>query len=219
MFQPSNTSVYIVDDHELVREGLRALLDGAGYSVVGESESVEDAVNGIVETRPAVAIIDVRLADGSGVDVCRQVGLQSPDTACLMLTSFDDDDSVFDAIEAGAAGFLLKKIRNLELVESIHRVANGERLLDSVTTARVLDRLRFGRQHDPDPLLNQLNLSERHVLDLVAEGLSNREIGERMHLAEKTVKNYVSRVLATLRLRSRTQAALYVTSNSRLSAG
>jgi two-component system response regulator DevR len=210
MAEAEQVTVYLVDDHELVREGLRGLLQGAGFVVVGEAATVDEAVPGILATRPSVAILDVRLSDGSGVDICRRITRQAPATACLMLTSYDDDDALFDAIEAGASGYLLKEIRNLELVEAVRRVANGERLLDSQATARVLERLRFGPHHDP--LLEGLNDRERRVLSLLGEGLSNRDIGERMLLAEKTVKNYVSTLLAKMGMRSRTQAALYWTS-------
>ena len=189
MAEVEQVTVYLVDDHELVREGLRALLEGAGFVVVGEAATVDQAVGEILATRPAVAILDVRLADGSGIDICRRMTQQAEGTACLMLTSYDDDDALFDAIAAGASGYVLKQIRNLELVEAVRRVANGERLLDSKATARVLERLRFGAHHDP--LLDGLTDRERRVLSLLGEGLSNREIGELMFLAEKTVKNYV----------------------------
>jgi two-component system response regulator DevR len=162
-------------------------------------------------TRPAVAILDIRLADGSGIDICRRVTQQSGDTACLMLTSYDDDGALFAAVAAGASGYLLKQIRNLELVEAVRRLARGETLLDSKATARVLERLRFGPHHDP--LLQGLTGSERRILSLLGEGLSNREIGERMLLTEKTVKSYVSTLLGKLGMRSRTQAALYVSTN------
>jgi DNA-binding NarL/FixJ family response regulator len=205
-------SVYLADDHELVREGLRAVLEAAGYAVAGEAGTVEQAIDGIANRRPAVAVIDVHLAGGSGIDVCRRSTVLSPGTACLMLASYTDDESLFAAIEAGAAGYLSTKIRTPELVEAISRVAAGERMLDTEAAARVFDRLRYGRTSN-DPRLDALNLSERLVLSLLTEGLSNKEIGERMCLAEKTVKNYVSRVLRALDLRSRTQAALYA-SNS-----
>jgi two-component system response regulator DevR len=212
MNEQDRVTLYIVDDHELVREGLRTLVEDAGYAVVGQAGTVDDAVEGIVQLRPSIAIVDIRLHDGSGVDVCRRVGPRAPETRCLMLTSYDDDDALFASIEAGAAGYLLKQIRNLDLVDAIRRVANGERLLDQDATARVFDRLRFGPRTD-DPRLDGLNVSERLVLSFLTQGLSNKEIGDRMHLAEKTVKNYVSRVLRALGMRSRTQAALYASAN------
>jgi two-component system response regulator DevR len=210
MADAEQVTVYLVDDHELVREGLRSLLERGGLVVVGEAATVNEAVAGILATQPAVAILDVRLAGGSGVDICRRITHQAPDTACLMLTSYDNDDALFDAIAAGAAGYLLKQIRNLELVDTVKRVANGERLLDATATAHVLERLRFGPHHDP--LLDGLSDRERRVLTLLGEGLSNRDIGERMLLTEKTIKNYVSDLLHKLGMQSRTQAALYVTS-------
>lgn len=209
MAEAEQVTVFLVDDHELVRGGLRALLEGAGFIVAGEAATVDQAVVGILATGPAVAILDVRLADGSGIDICRRITQQAAGTACLMLTSYDDDDALFDAIAAGAAGYVLKQIRNLELVEAVRRVASGERLLDSKATARVLERLRFGAHHDP--LLEGLTDREHRVLSLLGEGLSNRDIAERMMLTEKTVKNYVSTLLSKLGMRSRTQAALYVT--------
>jgi two-component system response regulator DevR len=201
-------SVFLVDDHEVVRQGLRTLLEDAGLRVVGEASTAAEAVRRIAATRPQVAVLDVQLPDGTGIDVCREVRSSVPETACLMLTSFDDDDALFAAIMAGAAGYLLKQIRGLQLVESVQRVAAGESLLDPKVTARVLERIRNGPRQDPR--LAALTEQERRILDLIAEGLTNRQIGSRLGLAEKTIKNYVSSLLAKIGLQSRTQAALFI---------
>jgi two-component system, NarL family, response regulator DevR len=206
MDQP--VTVFLVDDHEVVRQGLRALLEADGLVVVGEAATAAEAVGRIAATRPQVAVLDVQLPDGTGIDVCREVRSMLPGTACIMLTSFDDDEALFAAIMAGAAGYLLKQIRGLQLVEAVHRVARGESLLDPKVTERVLERIRSGPKQDPR--LASLTEQERRILDLIAEGLTNRQIGSRLGLAEKTVKNYVSSLLAKIGLRSRTQAALYV---------
>ncbi len=201
-------TVFLVDDHEVVRQGLRTLLEESGLTVVGEASTASEAVPRIVATRPTVAVLDVQLPDGTGIDVCREIRSRLPETACLMLTSFDDDEALFAAIMAGAAGYLLKQIRGLQLVEAVQRVARGESLLDPKVTTRVLERLRSGPKQDPR--LASLTDQERRILDLIAEGLTNRQIGTRLGLAEKTVKNYVSSLLAKIGMRSRTQAALYV---------
>jgi two-component system response regulator DevR len=201
-------SVFLVDDHEVVRQGLRTLLEDAGLNVVGEASSAAEAVRRIAATRPQVAVLDVQLPDGTGIDVCRDVRSLVPETACLMLTSFDDDEALFAAIMAGASGYLLKQIRGLQLVESVQRVAAGESLLDPRVTARVLERIRSGPRQDPR--LAMLTEQERRILDLIAEGLTNRQIGSRLGLAEKTIKNYVSSLLAKMGLQSRTQAALFI---------
>jgi two-component system response regulator DevR len=203
-----SVTVFLVDDHEVVRQGLRSLLEADGLEVVGEAATAAQAVVRIAATRPQVAVLDVQLPDGTGVDVCREIRSMLPDTACIMLTSFDDDDALFAAIMAGAAGYLLKQIRGLQLVDAVRRVAAGESLLDPKVTARVLERVRSGPKQDPR--LAALTDQERRILDLIAEGLTNRQIGTRLGLAEKTVKNYVSSMLAKIGVRSRTQAALYV---------
>jgi DNA-binding NarL/FixJ family response regulator len=203
-----DVTVFLVDDHEVVRQGLRTLLEESGLTVVGEASTASEAVPRIVATRPKVAVLDVQLPDGTGIDVCREIRSRLPETACLMLTSFDDDEALFAAIMAGAAGYLLKQIRGLQLVEAVQRVARGESLLDPKVTTRVLERLRSGPKQDPR--LASLTDQERRILDLIAEGLTNRQIGTRLGLAEKTVKNYVSSLLAKIGMRSRTQAALYV---------
>jgi DNA-binding NarL/FixJ family response regulator len=203
-----DVTVFLVDDHEVVRQGLRTLLEESGLTVVGEAATASEAVPRIVATQPKVAVLDVQLPDGTGIDVCREIRSRLPETSCLMLTSFDDDEALFAAIMAGASGYLLKQIRGLQLVEAVQRVARGESLLDPKVTTRVLERLRSGPKQDPR--LASLTDQERRILDLIAEGLTNRQIGTRLGLAEKTVKNYVSSLLAKIGMRSRTQAALYV---------
>ncbi len=201
--------VFLLDDHEIVRRGLRDLLTGTpGFDVVGESGSAREAARRIPALRPDVAVYDVRLPDGSGVEACREVRSVDPSIAGLILTSFDDEQALATAVLAGASGFLLKDIRGNGLVDAIRRVAAGENLLD---TERA-DRLREAwRSATPvDRRLNELSPQERRILDHVAAGLTNRQIGSAMHLAEKTVKNYVTSVLAKLGMERRTQAAVYV---------
>ncbi|MEP6463294.1 MAG: response regulator transcription factor [Frankiaceae bacterium] len=202
--------VFLLDDHELVRRGLRDLLEEAGdIEVVGEAGLVHDAIVRIGALQPDVAILDGRLPDGSGIDVCRDVRSRQPATACLILTSYDDDRALFAAIMGGAAGYVLKQIKGHDLVDAVRRVAAGQSLLDPAVTQRVLSRLREGPKEDPR--LSSLTEQERRILALVAEGLTNRQIASRMHLAEKTVKNYVSSLLSKLGLESRTQAAVFAT--------
>ena len=201
--------VFLLDDHEIVRRGLADLLGfEADLDVVGEAGTAADALHRIPATRPDVAVLDVRLPDGSGVEVCRDIRDSLPDVRCLMLTSYADDEALFDAIMAGASGYVLKEIRGNDLVEAIRQVAAGRSLLDPVATQRVLERLRRGEEHDER--LDALTEQERRILDLIGEGLTNRQIGERLHLAEKTVKNYVSSLLAKMGMERRTQAAAYV---------
>jgi len=200
--------VYLLDDHEIVRRGLRELLEADGsIEVIGESGLAVEATRRIPALRPDVAVLDGRLPDGSGIDVCRDVRSIDPTIACLILTSYDDDEALFSAIMAGAAGYVLKQIRGNELVDAIHRVARGQSLLDPQVTRRVLARLREGPASDP--ALASLTNQERRILLLIAEGLTNRQIAERMFLAEKTVKNYVSNLLAKLGMERRTQAAVF----------
>lgn len=201
--------VFLLDDHEVVRRGLSDLLGiEDDLEVVGEAGTVADALPRITATRPDVAVLDVRLPDGSGVEVCRDVRSQLPDVRCLMLTSYADDEALFAAIMAGASGYVLKDIRGNDLVAAIRSVAAGNSLLDPSVTQLVLERLRNGTHHDGR--LDALTDQERKILDLIGEGLTNRQIGERMHLAEKTVKNYVSSLLAKLGMERRTQAAAFV---------
>ncbi|MGZ8763976.1 MAG: response regulator [Acidimicrobiia bacterium] len=200
--------VFLLDDHEIVRDGVKALLDGAdGIEVVGEAGTAAEALARIPPTRPDVAVLDVQLPDGSGVEVCRDVRSGQPEVQCLMLTSFADDDALFEAIVAGAAGYLLKQVRGTDIVDAIRRVADGQSLLDPTLTKRVLDRMREPPQEDER--LARLTGQERKILGLIAEGLTNRQIAERMFLAEKTVKNYVSNLLAKLGMQRRTQAAVF----------
>ncbi len=200
-------NVFLLDDHEIVRRGLRELIEtDEAMEVVGEAGTAEVALGRIPATSPDVAVLDVRLPDGDGIEVCREVRSRHPEIACLMLTSVADDDAVYAAILAGAAGYVLKQVRGDDLLDSIRRVAAGESLIDPDVTARVLERLRAREGADE---LAVLTPQERNILDLIAEGLTNRQIGERMYLAEKTVKNYVSNMLAKLGMSRRTEAAAY----------
>ncbi len=207
MTQPPRIRVYLLDDHEVVRQGLRALLEVAGdIEVVGESGSAVEASARIPALRPDVAILDGRLPDGSGVEVCRQVRAVDPSIQALILTSYDDDEALFAAIMAGASGYVLKEIMGSDLVGAVRQVAAGNSLIDPALTARVLDRVRNGPTIAPE--LARLTERELTLLGLIAEGLTNRQIGERMYLAEKTVKNNVSGILAKLGVERRTQAAV-----------
>ena len=200
--------VFLLDDHEVVRRGLNDLLESEGdIVVVGESGLAAEATRRIPALRPDVAILDGRLPDGSGVDVCRQIRSRHPEIAALILTSFDDDEALFAAIMAGAAGYVLKQVRGNDLVDAVRRIAAGQSLLDPAVTARVLDRLRAGPEQDQ--ALAPLTDQERRILELIGEGLTNREIAERMFLAEKTIKNYVSSLLGKLGMQRRTQAAVF----------
>ncbi|KOU06299.1 LuxR family transcriptional regulator [Streptomyces sp. MMG1522] len=201
----------MLDDHEVVRRGVHELLASEpDIEVVGEAGTAADALVRIPATRPDVAVLDVRLPDGSGVEVCREVRSQDENIKCLMLTSFADDEALFDAIMAGASGYVLKAIRGGELLNAVRDVAAGKSLLDPVATARVLQRLRDGGSGKGDDKLAGLTEQERKILDLIGEGLTNRVIGERLHLAEKTIKNYVSSLLSKLGMERRSQAAAYV---------
>lgn len=200
--------IFLVDDHEVVRQGVRSVIEAVdGMHVVGEAGTVETALQRIQAVRPDVAVLDVRLPDGSGVELCREIRTHCPDVACLMLTSYSDDEALFEAIMAGAAGYVLKQVRGSELMAAIQRVANGEQLLDPALTGRVLERLR--NPVEPDSRLESLTEQERRVLALIAEGRTNRQIGEALHLAEKTVKNYVSNLLSKLGMDRRTEAAVF----------
>ena len=200
--------VFLLDDHEIVRRGVRDLLEAeADIEVVGEAGTVTQAVARIPLADPDVAILDVRLPDGTGVEVCRDVRSTHPEIRCLMLTSFSDDEAMFEAIVAGAAGYLLKEVRSADIVESVRRVAAGESLLDATLTARVQERLR--KAPDEDERLRDLTGQERRILELLADGLTNRQIAAEMFLAEKTVKNYVSNLLSKMGMSRRTEAAVY----------
>jgi DNA-binding NarL/FixJ family response regulator len=201
------TRVFLLDDHELVRRGVREILEAEpDLVVVGEAGTAEEAVGRIPATSPHVAVLDVQLPDGDGIEVCRDVRSKHPEIACIMLTSFADDEAVYAAIMAGAAGFVLKQVRGTDLVDGIRRVARGESLLDPQVTTRVLERLRTRGEDDE---LAGLTEQERNILALIADGLTNRQIGEELFLAEKTVKNYVSNLLSKLGMHRRTEAAAY----------
>jgi two-component system response regulator DevR len=200
--------VFLLDDHEMIRRGISDLLDAEpDISVVGQAGTAAEAMRRIPAVQPDVAILDARLPDGSGIDVCRDIRSSSPEIRCLILTSYDDNDAVFAAVMAGAAGYLLKEIRGNSLVDAIRQVAAGNSLMDPAVTERLLARLRDGEPQDER--LASLTDREREVLALISEGLTNREIGERLFLSEKTVKNYVSGLLAKLGMQRRTQAAVY----------
>jgi two-component system, NarL family, response regulator DevR len=199
--------VFLLDDHEIVRRGVRDLLElEDGIEVVGEAGTAEEAVGRIPATQPDVAVLDVRLPDGDGIEVCREIRSRHDEIACLMLTSFADDEAVYAAIMAGAAGYVLKQVRSNDLVDAIRRVGRGESLLDPAVTARVLDRIRRSSENDE---LAGLTDQEKRLLDLIAQGLTNRQIGEQMFLAEKTIKNYVSNLLSKLGMHRRTEVAAY----------
>jgi len=200
--------VFLLDDHEIVRRGVRELLEGQpDIIVVGEAATAAAALARIPALRPNVAVLDVRLPDGDGVSVCREIRSQLPEVACLMLTSFGDDEALFDAVMAGAAGYVLKQIRGTDLVGAVRTVASGQSMLDAKAASQLMARLRdTSRKRDP---LEGLTGQERKILELIGEGLTNRQIGERLYLAEKTVKNYVSALFQKLGMERRTQAAAY----------
>ena len=205
---PAPIRVFLLDDHEVVRRGVRDLLESEGdIQVVGEASTAAEALARVPAVRPDVAVLDVRLPDGDGVSVCRDLRSELPDLACLMLTSFADDEALFDAIMAGASGYVLKQVRGADILGAVRTVAGGGSLLDPRTTARVMERLRT-QATAKDPLAG-LSEQERKILELIGEGLTNRQIGERMFLAEKTVKNYVSSILSKLGMSRRTEAAVY----------
>jgi two-component system, NarL family, response regulator DevR len=200
--------VFLLDDHEIVRRGLRDLLEAdEGIEIVGEAGTAEEAYGRIPATRPDVAVLDVQLPDGNGVEVCREIRSKNPEIRCLILTSFADDEALFDAIMAGASGYLLKQIRSVDFVAAVRTVAAGQSLLDPKLTAKVFDRLRD--PNSQDERIKHLTDQERRILALIAEGFTNRRIAEEMFLAEKTVKNYVSNMLAKMGMSGRTEAAVY----------
>ncbi len=200
--------IFLLDDHEVVRRGIAELLGTVpGFEVVGEAGTVEQTLPRVLAARPDVAVLDARLPDGSGIDVCRDIRSALPSTYCLILTSYDDEDAVLASILAGASGYVLKEVRTAGLVDAIRQVALGRSLIDPALIAQVMERVRTGSP--TDKRLAALTHREREVLDLIAEGLTNRQIGERMFLAEKTVKNYVSSLLGKLGMERRTQAAVF----------
>ncbi|MET9873784.1 response regulator transcription factor [Actinacidiphila glaucinigra] len=206
--------VFLVDDHEVVRRGLHDLLDAEpDIEVAGEAGTVDHALARAPALRPDVAILDVRLPDGDGIGVCRELRSRMPGLACLMLTSFDDDDALLDAIMAGAAGYVLKQIKGSDLVSAVRTVASGQSMLDPATTARLMNSLREQEQppEPQDEALAGLTPREREILELIGEGLTNRQIGERLFLSEKTVKNHISRMLGKLGVERRIQAAVLAT--------
>lgn len=210
MSEPSTGAirVFLLDDHEVVRKGVQDLLEIEGdITVVGEASTAAEALARLPAVRPDVAVLDVRLPDGDGVTVCREIRSRMPELKCLMLTSFADDEALFDAIMAGASGYVLKQIRGSDLVQAVRTVAAGQSMLDPKTASRVMERIRVQATRK-DPLAG-LSEQERKILELIGEGLTNRQIGERMFLAEKTVKNYVSNLLAKLGMERRTQAAVF----------
>jgi two-component system, NarL family, response regulator DevR len=208
MDEAGKIRVFLLDDHEVVRRGLKELLEQDGdIEVVGESGLAQEAIRRIPALRPDVAVLDGRLPDGSGIDVCREVRSLDPSIAALILTSYDDDEALFAAIMAGAAGYVLKQVRGSDLVDRVRRVAAGQSTLDPAVTQQVLDRLRKGPEEDK--ALAPLTAQERKILQHIGEGMTNRQIGEAMFLAEKTVKNYVSSLLAKLGMERRTQAAVF----------
>jgi DNA-binding NarL/FixJ family response regulator len=206
--QAAEIRVFLLDDHEIVRRGVKDMLEAEpGITVVGEAGTAASALARIPAVRPDVAVLDVRLPDGDGVSVCREIRSRMPEVACLMLTSFGDDEALFDAIMAGAAGYVLKQIRGTDLVGAVRTVASGESMLDPEAASKVMARMRE-QASKSDPLAGLTN-QERKILELIGEGLTNRQIGERMFLAEKTVKNYVSALFAKLGMERRTQAAAF----------
>jgi DNA-binding NarL/FixJ family response regulator len=207
---PDNVRVMIVDDHEVVREGLRALIQKrTEFGLVAEAASVASAVQEALKSMPDVIIMDVRLPDGSGIEACREIRAQLPETKVLMLTSYADDEAVLASIMAGASGYLLKQTRSQVLVDAIERVARGESLLDPGVTSRILERLRSGSAAKDDEL-SLLSEQEQKILDLIADGKTNKEIALEIFLSDKTVKNYVSSILSKLNLRRRSEAAAFI---------
>jgi two-component system response regulator DevR len=205
---PETIRVFILDDHELVRRGIAELLGGVDeFEVVGEASTAADALPRALASRPDVAILDMRLPDGSGIDVCRDIRSALPDTHCLILTSYDDHDAVLSSVLAGASGYILKEVRAAGLVDAIRQAALGRSLIDPAIVAQVMDHVQKASRTDSRP--KDLTDREREVLDLIADGLTNRQIGERLFLAEKTVKNYASSLFAKLGLERRSQAAVF----------
>jgi len=200
--------VFLLDDHEVVRRGLRELFEAEeDLSVVGEAATAEEAISRVPATRPDVAVLDVRLPDGDGVEVCRDLRSAMPELKCLMLTSFADDEALFSAILAGASGYVLKQVKGSDLVSAVRRVAAGGSLLDPALTRQVMDRLRGEKVEDER--LARLTGQERNILELIADGKRNRQIADELFLAEKTVKNYVSNLLSKMGFARRTEAAVY----------
>jgi DNA-binding NarL/FixJ family response regulator len=208
---PKTLKVMLVDDHEIVRQGLRSLLEAEDdIEVVAEADNGPSAVSLASAHQPDVVVMDVRMPGGSGVEACRAIRNERPDAQVIMLTSFSDDDALFNSIMAGAAGFVLKQIRGRDLLDAIRTVGSGKSLLDPDVTQRVLERLRKAKFDDKDPKLARLSPQEERILVLIGEGLTNREIAARIHLSDKTVKNYVSTILQKLDVARRAEAASYI---------
>lgn len=203
--------VMLVDDHEVVRQGLRSLIESEeDLQVVAEASNGKQAVDAARTSTPDVVVMDIRMPDGDGITACRDIRDMNPEIQVIMLTSFSDDEALFNSIMAGAAGFVLKQIRGRDLIEAIRTVGSGGSLLDPGAARRVLERLRKAKIEEKDPKLARLSPQEERILDLIAEGSTNREIGERIKLSEKTVKNYVSSILQKLEVARRSEAASYV---------
>ena len=207
MTEPESIRIFLLDDHEIVRRGIAELLDAVpGFEVVGEAGRAQQAVARVLAVKPDVAILDARLPDGSGIDVCREIRSALPQTYCLILTSYDDEEAVLASVLAGASGYVLKEVRTAGLVDAIRQIAQGRSLIDPAVIAQLMERIKAGSP--ADRRLAVLTEREREVLDLIAEGLTNRQIGERLFLTEKTIKNYVSSLLSKLGMQRRTQAAV-----------
>jgi two-component system response regulator DevR len=205
---PTPIRIFLLDDHEVVRRGIAELLSTVpDFEIVGEAGTAEQALSRVLASKPDVAVLDARLPDGSGIDVCRDIRSALPSTYCLILTSYDDQDAVLSSVLAGASGYVLKEVRTAGLIDAIRQVALGRSLIDPAVIAQVMDRVRQGTP--TDTRLAALTQREREVLDLIADGMTNRQIGESMFLAEKTVKNYVSSLLGKLGMERRTQAAVF----------
>jgi len=203
--------VVLVDDHEVVRDGIKSLLaETPGVSVVGEAGTVKDAIARVEWARPDVVIMDIRLPDGSGIEATREIRARLPNTQVLMLTTYADDEALFASIMAGAAGYVLKQIKGADLVRAVQTVGSGQSLLDPAVTKGVLDRLRKGKHLLRDERLARLSAQEERILEMIADGKTNREIGDKLHLAEKTVKNYVTSILSKLEVARRAEAAAYL---------
>ncbi len=202
--------VFLLDDHELVREGIRSLLESdQEIAVVGEATTAAEALTRVPLSQPDVAILDVRLEQSSGIEVCRELRSAIPELACLMLTSFADDDALYASVMAGAAGYVLKQIKARDLIEDVKKVANGESLMDPRAVARVVERI--ANPPKTDPAMDSLSPQEKRILEHISEGMTNKQIAESMFLAEHTVKNYVTGLLRKLKMSSRTEAAIYAT--------
>lgn len=220
MTEDAPIRVMIVDDHEIVRQGVKTMLEVAGgITVRAEAGGVQEAIDAADAVRPDVVVMDVRLLDGSGIEACREIRARHPDTKVIMLTSFADDEALFASIMAGASGYVLKQVKGGDLVRSIRAVADGQSLLDPAVTGPVLERLRRGKHLMQDEKLARLSPTEERILGSVADGMTNRQIGESMHLAEKTVKNYVSSILSKLEVARRAEAAAYLARKTQTPGG